>query len=585
VADTVVCITNAYVFDQSLTTRSDHFLTGFTTTWTPSANLSNRFAVGWDFTDIQGITNLPFGFLTLSEGYFWDENTRHTKLSLDYSGTFQSGLFRLPLTSSFSWGGQVFRDRHRWTEIDVQNFAGPGEPTYTTGAELTYRNDLPSAVTNAGFFLQEQLGWRDRLFVTGGLRVDGSSAFGDDFGLQTYPKVGASYVLSDHDFWPKQWVETFKVRAALGESGKAPDAFAKLRTWTPVTGDENKPGFTPGDVGNAQLGPERTRELEGGFDMSFLSGRLGLELTAFQARTLDAIIPLTSVPSNGFLIDQFVNVGEVRNKGFELQGNAALLRTSKFEWRLRGNYSAMSSDATDLGGQDEIYTGLQSWVKEGKPFPAYYGKHLKNPNASAATTDPEIESDGLIGLVNPNRLWGVGTTLTMWNNVTLDAFVEHQGGHYVQNYTGYQNARRGVWQPCYATQEAMVRSWGPDKKAATADDVKSELEGITNLQLMRCAFSGFDIGYWTERGDFTKLRYVALTYNLPARLAAASNASITLSARNLFTWTDYTGADPEVMDVADQANTGGNTAGSFGRRDYYQIPQPRSFTLSLKFGF
>ena len=72
-----VCVTNAYVFDQSLTTRMDHFLSGFTTSWVPNEKLSNRFTVGWDYTDIQNITDLPFGFLTLDEGYFWDENTRH----------------------------------------------------------------------------------------------------------------------------------------------------------------------------------------------------------------------------------------------------------------------------------------------------------------------------------------------------------------------------------------------------------------------------------------------------------------------------------------------------------------------------
>src|SRR5690606_18824224 len=135
----------------------------------------------------------PFGFLTLPEGYYWDENTRHTKLSLDYAGSFQNA-FGEQIASTFSWGGQLFRDTHRWTEIDVQTFAGPGEPTLESGSQLTYRRDDPFAETTGGLFLQEMLGFQDRLFLTGGLRVDGSSAFGDDFGFQMYPKLSLSYV-------------------------------------------------------------------------------------------------------------------------------------------------------------------------------------------------------------------------------------------------------------------------------------------------------------------------------------------------------------------------------------------------------
>ena len=579
VADDVTCVTNNYVFDQSLFTKGDHFLSGFTVNYNPVAKFSNRFSVGWDYLDMQNVTNLPFGFLTLPAGYYWDENTRHTKLSLDYAGSWLANLFR-SAQSTFSWGAQLYRDRHRWTELDVQDFAGPGEPTLKTGAELTYREDLPTAVTNAGFFFQEQLAWKDRLFITGGLRVDGNSAFGENFGLQKYPKIGASYVLSEHGFWPTKWWDTFKVRLALGESGKAPGAFDKLRTWSPVTGDENKPGFTPNDVGNPDIGPERTRELEGGFDASFLSGRLGLEFTAYKARTLDALVPVNLPPSNGFLNSRIANVGELRNSGVEAQVTANVLRLRNFDWTARANYSSLSNKAVDLGEQTEVYTGLNSYIKEGKRFPAYYGKVVTNPNAIEAPTTV----DTLIGHVNPDRLWGLGTTMRFLNRFTVDAFVEHQGGFYVQNYTAYQNARRGAWFPCYDTQEKVITSLGPDKRKGTADDNPGALAGVTALMRARCASSGYDIGFWTEKGDFTKLRFVSLTYQIPARLVNARNATITFSGRNLVTWSDYNGGDPEVQDVADQANLS-DFNGRFGRRDYYQIPQPKSFVVTFKVGF
>lgn len=585
VPSNTVCITNGNVFDQTLTTKSDHYLSGFTVNYIPTEHFSNRFAVGWDYTVFNNVTNLPFGFQSLPKGYFWDENTNHTKLSLDYAGSFQSGIWSVPsVASTFSFGGQIFRDRHRWTEIDVENFAGPGDPTLTTGSELTYRNDLPYSATNAGFFLQEQLAWNDRLFITGGLRVDGNSAFGENFGLQRYPKIGVSYVLSDHSFWPQALAETFKIRGAIGESGKAPGAFDAIRTWSPVTGDENQPGFTPSNVGNPDIGPERTRELEGGFDASFHGGLLGTELTYYNARTLGALVPVLRPPSGGFSNAQLQNVGEIRNSGLELQLNLALLRRRNVDWRVRANGSRMWSKAVDLGKLTEVYTGLNSYIKctplptptadgtacdrsKGESFPKYYGRRLTNPDAVGET--PVFEDDVALGNVNPDRLWGLGTTVMLMNRLTVDAFLEHQGGFLVQNYTGYQNARRGVWFPCYEAQQKMVAG---------------DISGLTAKQQAQCAFSGYNIGYWTEPGDFTKLRYVSLTYDVPGRFIRADRASITLSGRNLITWTDYHGGDPEVQDAVDQANLVG-FGQRFGRRDYYQIPQGRTFTLSLRASF
>src|SRR5690625_6597747 len=94
----------------------------------------------------------------------------------------------------------------------------------------------------------------DQLFITRGARVDGHSAFGDNYGLQFYPKVSASYVLSDYDFWPVEWWNTFRVRAAVGESGQAPGAFDAVGTWPPVAGEEGHPGFTPNQIGNRDRG-------------------------------------------------------------------------------------------------------------------------------------------------------------------------------------------------------------------------------------------------------------------------------------------------------------------------------------------
>lgn len=575
VPDEMVCASNGYLFDSDLYSRHDHFMLGSTLQYNPTSSFSNRFTVGWDYTDMNNESTHPFGHFDEPEGFFWDENTRHTKLSLDYAGNFQN-QFGSSVTSSFSWGGQIFRDFHRWTEIDVERFAGPGEPTLETGAQMTFRAENRVAETSAGFFLQEQLGYQDRLFLTGGMRVDGHSAFGDEFGLQVYPKLSGSWVLSDYDFFPTHWWDTFKLRAAVGASGKAPDAFAKFRTWAPVSANEGEPGFTPQAVGNEDVGPERTLEIEGGFDASFLAGRVGLEFTAYRATTTDALVPVALPPSEGFLSSRLTNVGELETKGIEVALNLGVLRTRNVDWGLRGTASFMDSEAIELDGQ-EIFADNKAEFREGFPVPTYFGRVVTNANEVA---EPEIEFDQGIGPVFPDELLGVGTDLTLFNRLNIDALVEYQGGHFLPNYTGYQNARRGVWFPCYDIQQMQVRA---DKSKDTSE---LDAAGVTALQRAQCRFSGHHSDFWVEPADFAKLRYVSLTYQIPGQwVNFADNASVTLSARNLFTWTDYSGSDPEVEDFADRSASVFDGNGDFGRRDYYSIPAPRSFLLSFRVSF
>lgn len=572
----VTCITNGYLFDANLESGIDHFITGLTVNWSPLEGLSNRLNIGWDYSETVGESWVPFGDLRQPDGLFWDENTRRTKLSFDYAGSFQN-TFGEDFASTFSWGGQIFRDHTRWTEVDVEKFAGPGRPTLETGAELTDRNEYSIHQTNAGFFFQEMLGWKDRLFLTGGLRVDGNSAFGDNFGLQTYPKVSVSYVLSDYGFWPTDWFETFKLRGALGYSGRAPGPFDKARTWSPI-GLEGEPGFTPDNVGNPDLGPETTREIEVGFDASLLSGRLGAEATYFHAKTTDALVGELQAASNGFLNTRLDNVGTLENSGYEFQITAVPVRTRNIDWRVYTNLSFIESEAIDLAGE-QISAGLLAEIWEGHPIPVYIGDRIMNPNEVA---DPVIVEDTVLGPAFPTRMIGVGTTLQLGDRFTVDALAEHQGGHYLPNYTGYQNARRGSWHPCFAIQEKMIAKHNGDASA---------LDGVRAIDRARCGINE-DIGYdhsshyWVEKADFWKLRSVMLTFNVPDEwVRFGSNASVSLAARNLLTWTDYSGTDPEVEDFADRANSvygDGGDSGDYGRRDYYQIPNPRTYTLRFR---
>jgi outer membrane cobalamin receptor len=543
----VVCVNNAEIFKTSNTTKSDHFITGLTLKYSPRNWIVNRLSVGYDYNGDVDQDVAPFGFYRVPLGEMYWTNWSQRLITVDYATTITSKL-RNNLTSAFSFGAQSFDNRRVETDIHATNFSGPGEPTLTSAATRDVTNDTRLREINAGFFFQELLGWNERLFVTGGLRVDGNSAFGKDFGLQAYPKVSVAYVLSDQSFWPKSRVETFKLRGAVGESGKAPGAFDAVRTWDPIAGDDGQPGFTPAQLGNPTLGPERTREYEAGFDASALQGRLGAEFTYYYQKTMDALIPVTYPPSDGFLSRQLENIGSLKTSGIELGLDGTFIRRENVNWSAHLNVTTIHSKALDIGG--EVYTVAslaRSYVKEGYPVPSYIGKKITNPNAFA---DPEWTDTTYLGAPYPDRVYGLSTTIQLFKRVSIEGVGEWQLGGHLQEKT----------------------------RAFKAGDTGA-LDDVTARQRARCAQgSGLrDYDWWVESNDFFKLRSVSISYQVPENLLPWGDAAVlTLSARNLMTVTSYTGTDPETTDFRDNATS---------RRDYYVFPQARSFLLSLRVNF
>jgi len=565
----VFCIQNGVALSMTDNyTRGDHFITGLTVKHTLGESLTNRLTVGYDYNNLEQAEIFHFGYQRYPEGQMGLYEWRRSFTTVDYVGSFAND-FAKNLSSTFSWGGQIFADDVRDTRLTSQNFAGPGDPTLVGGALRSITTDTKQRVVNAGFFLQELLGLNDRLFATLGMRVDGNSAFGKSFGLQAYPKLSLSYVVSDESFWPLDFMETLKLRMAVGSSGKAPGAFDAVRTWDPIAGKDGQPGFTPGQIGNPDLGPERTREVEGGLDASMLNGRIGLNATYYHQKTMDALVPVTYPPSNGFTSRQLENVGVLTNKGVELSLDLGLVTTPAVEWRVRGSYATNNTDAVDLGGEIiNVATFARTQVREGHPVPSLFGLKITNPNAIA---DPITEADQFLGAAYPDRNISLSTSVTLSQGLTLEALGEWELGGHMLNAGGYQASRVGSYTLCYDVQRSIA--------AGNADQ-----DGITAYQRAHCAVNGGAVApqydYWVEATDFFKLRTLSLSYRLPASLLPwnVDAATIRLAGRNLLTVTDYTGTDPELNDRYGAGDT-------LARRDYFSLPTYRTFELSMRVQF
>jgi hypothetical protein len=284
--------------------------------------------------------------------------------------------------------------------------------------------------------------------------------------------------------------------------------------------------------------------------------------------------------SEGFSASQLTNVGSLKNEGLEAQLSATLVRSNRLEWQARVNLTSLASKALNVGGVP-ISTGLGSYVTQGYPVPSYFGSTITNPTAIA---DPIVSSTSnqFLGSEYPTHVLSYGTTITFLKNFTIDALAEEQRGGILDNYIGFQNAKRFVWQPCFATQAALRTAMGADGKAGTSDDVTSALDGVTALERGRCSLNTAvqNSDFWYSKTNFVKLRSVSLSYRIPQRYSftRAGSTTLTVAGRNLFTWTDYDGVDPESSDQSD-AGTG------LGRREYYQLPPYRTFLATIRVTF
>ena len=564
---TATCVNNADLFRSDITNTTVHFVGGATLMYQPVDGFTNRLAFGYDNNNAELNYVVPFANLRLPLGAMWQTLWHRQMITADYSGTFRYAISDKWSTST-AIGGQVFDSRLYSTSLETDNFSGPGYPTLISGSTRLINDVSNQRVINAGFFGQEMIGWRDILFVTGGVRVDGNSAFGKSFGLQTYPKISASYVISDESFWPRQWVPSLKLRAAVGSSGKAPGAFDAVRTWDPVAAENGKPAFTPNQLGNPDLGPERSQETEVGFDLAAIAGRVKLALTHFSQQTKDALINVIQAPSLGFTSSQSTNVGTLENSGPEITLSGDIVRRDNVTLNAKLGMTVLHSNAVNVGGQTlTIFTNGRTYVQAGYPVPSYMGKRVTNPTEHAT---PIYATFDYLGSVFATRTYNPSLTLQMFKRYTFEALGEFQYGGHNLNAAGYQNANLHVWRPCFAAQAAL-------RKAAAGDS--SALAPFTALDRARCTLntSERDYSLWVESADFFKLRSVSMTVDLPTRYIPGSrNAAFTISGRNLWTKTPYTGFDPESADKTDN---------TFARRDYYTFGPYKTFLVSLRVGF
>ena len=469
-------------------------------------------------------------------------------------GNATSNQFRIAnYTANFSGIAtfQPFENLTSSTTIGSQYAQSSSTGTYAYGEELTGGISSVGGVAarlaldertienkTFGGIVSEELGWRDRLFFTAAARGDKNSAFGANLGTVVYPAASLSYVISEEPYWPSNpVVSTLRLRTAYGESGLRPGPRDAIQYFVPrgsTVHGKDTPGLALANFDNRNLKPERSGEFEGGFEASLFGDWASLDVTAYSKESRDALVLRRLPPSLGGPNSRFENIGKVSNKGLEVSLNSKILNFDKLKWDASVNASWNKNRLESLGaGIPDIVFGFSSSQRHtpGRPLGAFYGRVVTGYQVVNGVVDPgsitRSPTATYLGTPIPTRTMTLTTGISFFTFARLSTLVDYKGGH--MQYNDSESFRCGI-STCRGVNDASAPAY--DQARAMARYASSSA-----------------IGDFIEHADYMKVRELALTLTAPrdlAALARASSANVVISGRNLYTWTKYTGIDPEA---------------------------------------
>jgi len=560
----------AQLFAELANQAANRFTGGFTGNWHPREWLTGRATIGYDVVNRTDVQFFPTGqvadFSANLAGVRSQNRFDISQTSVDLGA---SARFQLSdaVGSRTSIGGQFFRDLARGTFATGRGLpAGSGS---ITGAGSTEAKDTLIESRSIGSYVEEEINLKQRLFVTGALRFDDNSAFGQNFNATVYPKASVSWLLSDEPFYNIPAINTLRLRAAFGVSGQQPGTTDALRYYNAVGGKKDGIGTTGvsfASLGNSNLKPERSREFEVGVDAGLFQDRVSVELTYYSKLTRDALILRDIAPSLGASANQFVNLSRIRNRGFELAISSRIIDKPSIAWDVTLSGSTTKNKILELGeGVSPIFVGFYQQHRAGYPAGGYWAPTVQFGDANSDGIIDETEvtlSDSAVfrGSALPTKEASLNSQLAVFGGkVVLGTQFDYRGGHQIDN--SLEQFR------CFSVQNCRGLY-----------DAGAPLEEQALVQATFLPGGGNSVAF-LEPGWFIKLRELSLTFEAPERWARAfraSRMSFTLAGRNLWTITDYSGVDPEVNAFAQD---------NFASGDFESQAQVRYFTARLNVGF
>ena len=571
-------------------------------TWTPVPKLLVDYTAGLDnaaFEQRQFIPRgavLGTGALSTGQSQSVYQNTRVLNQDLVAGYSWNPGSrYELKTTAGLNYTQQTIN----FTQSGANGLAPVGD--LVSAGAVKFGTQALTQLRTLGFFGQQELAAWNKLFLTAAVRYDASSTFAPAERWQAFPKFSASYVVAENR---NGLLNSIRVRSALGWAGSQPGATNAYSQYVVYSNTSfgGRPGFV-NDVtfGNEQLKNERAREVEFGTEIGALGGRMGIEATYYDRLVSDLLFFKPLPTSTGFS-RQFAPIGTMSNKGIELLVRTVNVDRKNLRWESTATYTRNRNLVESLTILDfQSAGGYPNRIRTGEPAGVFYGSYAARNCATGAllldslgryrrsnqTADMgatlaarQALSGGtcndslnkVIGDPNPSWMGSLLNEVTLGGKLRLRALFDGTFGNDVLNLsTRAQNA--GVASNSKEYERELLPYGDPRK---LAPNFNGRTQGIFE--------------YWIEDASFVKLRELSASYTVdwaPVKKVFRDGVDLTVSGRNLWVWTKYTGFDPEV--TAFGTNAGGigspqTTAADRGI-DFGAYPIPRIWSVSARFTY
>ncbi|MDR6370649.1 TonB-linked SusC/RagA family outer membrane protein [Chryseobacterium bernardetii] len=437
---------------------------------------------------------------------------------------------------------------------------------------------------NAFMFNAEYI-FNQKYFVQGSLRSESSSAFGANKRNGLFYAYSAGWNIHKESFFKVKPVNEWKLRASRGLVGNTPSPNYGWQDLYSLTQKYNgQIGATWYQLGNPALTWESIYQNNIGTDIRAFNNRLTLNIDYFNNKTKDLLM-LVPLPSLTGVDRQYLNIGDVRNKGWEFNVNYSIIRSKEISWELGFNISTYKNSVLStrnngtqildnyhvaIPGYDVNSFYMRKWLGV-NPDNGEGQWEVINPDGSrSATSKYNLATVQVTGATTPDYYGSVSTNLNVKNFYLAANLYFSQGG---QVYNTYRELYDSDGAYPYYNQMVLENGWTRWEKPG---DIATHPAAVYNNNSLTNKTSS----RYLEDASFVKLRSLRIGYNLPASLTEKmkiKSANIYIMGENLFTITKFSGVDPEIGN-ADTQNVYSGNAGAI-------YPIPRRFSLGLNFSF
>ncbi|MFI2742005.1 SusC/RagA family TonB-linked outer membrane protein [Zhouia sp. PK063] len=581
-------------------TDRTHRLIGIATlNYNPFKGLNISYKLGTDYYNeiYKRITGSGTLVESISDGYISQTDKEFRRTTSNLVITYDTKLdddFSLNLMAGNTVEDQKVHAVYNYGD----GFLAPGIYSINNVAKADQStSEVINRKRTVGVFGEAKFGWKDALFLNATARNDWSSTLPADERSFFYPSIGTSAIITDlfrlagTDITSPKGLSYMQLRATWAKVGKdappnklesllnkninslASDAYA----WDGIT------------VSSPGLQPEFTTGIEIGLDSRFFQNKLRIDLSYYNNTSKNQILNDIRVPPTTGTFLTTLNGGSLTNSGFEALVDMQIFKTQDFSWNSTLNFGANNSKVNDLPGTlPEVYLS-DSWtfmdtaagaaILNGYLFGLRGNRPVRNDDGQMiiqANGLPELEVQ-VFDDVNRVPKWTLGFSNNFnYKNFGLSFLVDVVQGNDVYNATKSALSYYGLASVTKDRDQTIIFD-------GVHDDGTPNTTEVTKDQSYYQNYYSQNAENFIEDGSFVRLRYITISYKLPQvflNKLSINSAKISLTARNLFTITNYSGVDPEVNTFG--AGIGG--AGSMGI-DNLGTPSTKGFDLGLKFNF